>query len=287
VDRSQLFPIHGEVPAEGWGWGGREGLIDFANRFRQPRAPGVEVIETARYRITLQPDYPVAGPNGVSWIRCQPDEVDGVIDEVRAIFAGRRLPLLWILDPETEPRDFADQLARRHVMPEPHAPEVAVMVLASDAPVDVAPAVGIAIRDALADAESFRSADAVNAEAFGEPPRGASPEQVAAQERRRQNQIAAGNRRVVLATVDGQPAGSAGLTLYPSLGAIINGGAVRERFRGRGVYRAMVAARLAMAREAGAPGISVWGGPMSAPILSKLGFEKVGWRRFYLDPTGG
>ena len=264
-----------------------QGLVEFANHFRQPPAPGVEVIETARYRITLQPDYPVAGPNSVSWIRCRPDDADAVIEEVHAIFAGRHLPLMWILDPDTEPSDLADRLATHGVIPEPHAPEVAVMVLGIDAPVEGAAPGGIAMHDAWADADSFRSADAVNAEAIGEPPRDVTPEHIAALERRRRNQLAAGNRRVVLATVDGEAAGSAGLTLFPPDGAIITGGAVREKFRGRGVYRAMVAARLAMAREAGVPGVSVWGGPMSAPILSKLGFQEVGWRKFYLDPKTG
>jgi GNAT superfamily N-acetyltransferase len=88
---------------------------------------------------------------------------------------------------------------------------------------------------------------------------------------------------MLLATVDGEPAGSSGLALFPPAGAIINGGAVLERFRGRGVYRAMVLERLRIAREAGAAGLSVWGGPMSAPILERLGFEKVGWRKFYLQ----
>jgi hypothetical protein len=48
----------------------------------------------------------------------------------------------------------------------------------------------------------------------------------------------------------------------------------------------MVAARLRIARDAGVTGgLTVWGGHMSAPILTKLGFEKVGWRRFYLDTS--
>jgi hypothetical protein len=47
----------------------------------------------------------------------------------------------------------------------------------------------------------------------------------------------------------------------------------------------MVAARLAMAREAGVEGLIVWGGHMSAPILERLGFETVGWRKFYLDTS--
>jgi GNAT superfamily N-acetyltransferase len=88
---------------------------------------------------------------------------------------------------------------------------------------------------------------------------------------------------LLLATVDAEPAGAAGLTLFPPAGAILNGGAVRPKFRGRGVYRALVAARLAMAREAGAAGLAVWGGHMSAPILAGFGFVTVGWRKFYLD----
>ena len=257
-----------------------QGLVEFANRFRQPPAPGVEVTETGRYRLTLQPDYPIPGPNSVAWIRCRAEEADALITEVRAIVRPRRLPVMWILDPDTEPASFADRLGAHGAFPEPHSPEVAVMVLPSEAGI-AGPAIdGLEIRDALADPESFRQADSVNAEGFGSEPRDA-----AAQERRRVNQLEAGNRRVLLATVDGEPAGSAGLTLYPPDGAIINGGAVLQKFRGRGVYRALVAARLAMAREAGAPGVSVWGGPMSAPILSRLGFETVGWRRFHVDES--
>jgi GNAT superfamily N-acetyltransferase len=68
-------------------------------------------------------------------------------------------------------------------------------------------------------------------------------------------------------------------------GAVINGGSVRPKFRGRGIYRALVAARLDIARQAGVAGLIVWGGDMSGPILAGLGFETVGWRRFYVDAT--
>jgi GNAT superfamily N-acetyltransferase len=102
-------------------------------------------------------------------------------------------------------------------------------------------------------------------------------------ERRRLNFIKAGNRRFLLATIEGEPAGSSNVALFPPAAATVNGGAVRPKFRGRGIYRAMVAERLKIAREAGVDGLCVWGGDMSRPILAKLGFEKVGWRRFYLD----
>jgi len=250
-------------------------LIDFANHVREPAGPGREIWETPRYRATLQPDFPVAGPNSVTFVRCAPTEAADVVDEARALFATHHLPFMWTLDPDTEPTDFAAHLAAKDVFPDPNGPEAEVMVLSADAVVSSATFV---MRDALADAETFRAADAVNAEAFHDPPR-----QLEAQERRRLNQLAAGNRRVLLATVDGEPAGTAGITLLPPDGALINGGSVRPKFRGRGVYRALVAARLAIARDAGLPGLAVWGGHMSAPILRRLGFETVGWRRFYLD----
>ena len=127
-----------------------QGLLEFANEFRTPAAPGVEQIETPRYRITLVPDYPIPGPNGVTWIRCAPVEADSLITEVRAIVKPRGLPLMWTLDPGTEPANFAEYLAARGVYPEPHAPEVKVMVLPADASLVMPVVDGLEIRDALA-----------------------------------------------------------------------------------------------------------------------------------------
>jgi GNAT superfamily N-acetyltransferase len=264
-----------------------QALIDFANHLRQPAAPGVEVVRTDRYQITLIPDFPVPGPNSVSWVCCTAGEADAVVDEVHTIVAPRRLPLMWVLGPATEPADFADRLAARGILPDRQAPEVAVMVLPIETQIEAPDVSGLEILDALGDLATFRMADSVGAEAFGSKPLGGEPEMVAAQERRRLNQLAAGNRRLVLALVEGEPAGSSGLTLLGPEGAIINGGGVRPAFRGLGVYRAMVARRLEMARRAGAAGLVVWGAETSAPILARLGFVKVGWRRFYLDTSTG
>lgn len=255
-----------------------QGLIDFANQHRQPPAPGIEVVRTPRFQVILQPDLPFAGPNSISYIRCLGVGPDRVIDEARSIVARRGLPVFWVVDPGVEPPNLAGFLEARGI---PYDSEVKVMVLPIDTRLDAPPVPGLEIRDGLADDDSFNAADAVNREAF----RSTLPADAAANARRRRNQLAAGNRRLILATVDGEPAGSAGLSLFPPGGAIINGGAVRPKFRGRGVYRAMIAARLAMARDAHVPGVIVWGGNMSAPILERLGFETVGWRRFYLDTS--
>jgi GNAT superfamily N-acetyltransferase len=260
-----------------------QALLEFAKHNRQQAAPGVEVIATPRYQIVLQPDFPIPGPNSVSWIRCRPDEVDEVIREGRAAFAPRQQGFMWLLDPETEPPDFGDRLERYGVHWD--GDEAAVMVLPIDATVQARAVEGLEIVDALADSATFRKADAVNAEAFQSPTRGDDPEHVAMQERRRLNFVAAGNRHLLLAMVDGEPAGSAGLTLFPPAAAILNGGAVRPKFRGRGLYHALVAARMEIARNQGVDGLTVWGGHMSGPILAGLGFEKISWRRFYLDTS--
>jgi len=262
-----------------------QALIDFANHHRQRTEPGVEVIVTSRYEITLQPDFPIAGPNSVSWIRCQADEVDEVIREARATVARRHLPLMWIVDPETRPADFAERLLAHGARPDRHSAESKVMVLPSDATVDAPPVAGLRIIDALASAEAFQQADRANTEAFEADSLGDDAHRVAARERRRRNLLAAGNRYLLLATVDGEPAGSGSLGLYPPGGATMNGGAVRPKFRGRGVYRALVAARVELAHRAGVAGLAVWGGYMSRPILERLGFQVVGWRRFYVDTT--
>jgi GNAT superfamily N-acetyltransferase len=262
-----------------------QALIDFANQRRQEPAPGIEVIVTPRYRVSVQPDFPIPGPNSVSWIRCRAEEADEVIREVRAIFAPRHLPFMWTLDPGLEPRDFADHLVGLGARPDPHGAEAQVMALPVEATVEAPSIPGLEICDALTDLDIFRKADAAAAEAFEAAVPTDEAEYVSMLDRRRQNFRAEGNRHWLLATVDGEPAGAAGVILHPPGGAIINGGSVRQKFRGRGVYRAMVAARLEIARHAWVAGLIVWGGDMSAPILGRLGFQKLGWRKFYLDTS--
>src|SRR6266849_2594503 len=163
-----------------------EALVEFANHHRQPAGPSIEVIETARYRIVIQPDFPIPGPNSVSWIRCAREEADELITEAHATIAPHRLPVMWTLDPETEPRDFGDYLMARDIHPDPH-PEAAVMVLPIDAMVEVPAPAGLEIRDALADLATFRSADAVAAEAFMSDSIADSRSHIEMQERRRLN----------------------------------------------------------------------------------------------------
>ncbi|AKU92727.1 GNAT family N-acetyltransferase [Vulgatibacter incomptus] len=84
-----------------------------------------------------------------------------------------------------------------------------------------------------------------------------------------------------IARVDGVPAGSGGLLPLASSGYLL-GSSVDPEYRGRGVYRALVAARVATLREMGLPLVTILASSeTSAPICSRLGFETVCEARIY------
>jgi hypothetical protein len=76
------------------------------------------------------------------------------------------------------------------------------------------------------------------------------------------------------AWVDGRVAG-AGRASFSPRGVHMSGGSIAPWAQGRGAYRALVRARWDAAVERGTPALSVSAGAMSAPILYRLGFEKV------------
>jgi predicted acetyltransferase len=63
------------------------------------------------------------------------------------------------------------------------------------------------------------------------------------------------------------------VTHHDSWFGYLGTGGVREAFRGRGVYRALLAARARDARERGARFLLVDAQPTSEPILRRMGFE--------------
>ena len=84
------------------------------------------------------------------------------------------------------------------------------------------------------------------------------------------------NHRGYVAYVDGKPASIGRLYTHPasSFGGL-NGGGTLAEFRGRGLYRAVVAARARDAIRSGAKYLMVDALPTSRPILERLGFERL------------
>jgi GNAT superfamily N-acetyltransferase len=77
-----------------------------------------------------------------------------------------------------------------------------------------------------------------------------------------------------LGFVDGE-AVAAAYASYTPLGLLLFGGATLPAQRGRGAYRALVAARAREAAARGTPVLVTHAGKMSRPILERLGFRAV------------
>jgi GNAT superfamily N-acetyltransferase len=93
---------------------------------------------------------------------------------------------------------------------------------------------------------------------------------------------AAGTAHHWAAYEDGRPVGF-GRGIDMEDGVALMGGAVLPGSRGRGVYRALVRARWDHAAARGTPLLVVQAGPMSAPVLDGLGFQRHGEIRLFAD----
>jgi len=77
---------------------------------------------------------------------------------------------------------------------------------------------------------------------------------------------------------EGTPAGAGGYTLAGEVARLWGAGVVAA-YRGRGIYRALVRARLAEAAGRGATLALVHAEPTSSPVLQRLGFRVYGQRQ--------
>ena len=134
----------------------------------------------------------------------------------------------------------------------------------------------IEVVDALASVEHYRRARAIQNEAFGMP---ASLDDVGDRWTQAKEDP---TLLCLLALYDGEPAGAANAVMLDE-GCVLAGGATREAMRGRGVFRALVAERWRRALDAGAAGVVVHAGRMSAPILRGLGFDTAAELPVYRD----
>jgi GNAT superfamily N-acetyltransferase len=233
-------------------------------------------VETDEYLVVRYPDW-FEEPLMLTRLRPRrPAAV--VVDEVleRARELGPREILCWV------PSDAAPGVEA--LLAERGTPAQTVDVLARDltsgGPGGSVPA-DVELRW-VADVETLRDFEEVAAEVFGGS---LPPDDLLEHEAARATlALATGAAGRVVACVDGTPVGAAGLTLTDGV-ARLWGGAVRRSHRRRGLYRALLDARLAWGVEHGARFALVKGRvETSAPILRRAGFATYGQERSYRLP---
>ena len=238
--------------------------------------PGAEVVETGEYRLARFPDgFP--DPLQLSWLRTDRPAED-VLAEVVARAAEFGLPELFVYVKLSAPAGLDEALLARGARL-----AVTCDVLARPLPATMAatePA-GLELRWRT-ESRVARDANLVGIAAFGGSP---APEEALAERAASDREsFAAGGGGGIVAYLDGEPVGTAGLELVDGV-ARLAGGTVLEKYRGRGVYRALLAARLSYAAEHGGVLAFTHGVvTTSSPILRRLGFTAYGQERMYRLP---
>ncbi|MGL6278695.1 MAG: GNAT family N-acetyltransferase [Gaiella sp.] len=245
----------------------------------QPLSAGRELVHDPRGRFALYL-APGVDPHAATVQRVRVDRggVQALVDDVRALLRERgREGAEWELGQSCTPSDLVELLIAQGLRQDDAEP-VAVGMVLRGVPAWDRPA-GVETRS-VRDLDDLRAARAVQQEAFDDP----RPADEAQLELDLAREGLDGSTH--LALLDGDVVGAA-YAAYTPWGVILFGGATLERARGRGVYRALVAARAREAEARGTPVLVTHAGRLSHPILARLGFEPVARIDRLLDVLGG
>lgn len=127
--------------------------------------------------------------------------------------------------------------------------------------------------------EEYEAARRIMDIAFGVAPRAEDSEQTA---REWSEEAAGADRATYLAFVVGVPVAAAAMK-YAGAAAVLNAAGTLPAARGRGAYRALIAARQEDAAARGVTTLVVQAGALSRPILRALGFVEVAEVRILQD----
>jgi hypothetical protein len=217
--------------------------------------------------VRISDGFVVSAEFGHTWaaverIRLRKDELADTIAEVDAFLheTNTKRASWWLTERSTpEEETFVAAGLRRDEADYLHA----AMVLTTEPPtVD-----GLEARPIETFAEFVESRRLAIA-AFANPKQSQPTDEELASEWERQSEP------VFAAWLDGRMAAVGG-AYFTRAGAYLMGGSTAEWARGRGAYRAVVRARWDEAVRRGTPALAVGAGPMSRPILERLGFEQV------------
>ncbi|MFJ8932369.1 GNAT family N-acetyltransferase [Streptomyces sp. NPDC102340] len=234
-------------------------------REAQPDEPGARV---ERVGDVVRNVGPAAGWNGVLWSGLDEDSADAAIAEQVRFFGELGRTFEWKTYAHDHPSDLPDRLKAAGFVPE--EPETLLVAETAALPVDTAPPEGIRLLP-VTDEKHVELVERVHELAF-DSGRSAIGHQLRTQLAQDPDTVPA-----VVALHGDEPVSAARMELHPgtAFASLWGGGTVPE-WRGRGIYRSLVAFRVRIAAERGFTYVQVDASPYSRPILERLGFVALG-----------
>jgi GNAT superfamily N-acetyltransferase len=218
------------------------------------------------------------GWNGVTWSDLDEASADAAVAAQLSRFAEVSRRWEWKHYSYDRPPDLPDRLRAAGFTPEPV--EALLVAEIAELAVDVAPPAGVELR-AVVDKEGAEALVAVHDEVFGgdHSPIGRNVLAGLAQE---PPTVAA-----VVAMAGETPISAGRVEFHSGTDfASIWGGGTLPQWRGRGVFRALVAHRAALAAARGFRYLQVDASPDSRPILRRLGFVALATTTPFTHPGG-
>jgi GNAT superfamily N-acetyltransferase len=240
--------------------------------------PPARTIRTSAYCLGLAPSK---AQSCVSAVRTTLEALDGVIADTRAhLREARYTRAVWAVGPSCRPEGLAEALITRGFFPPkepPYEPVMTPMALVEPPPPRPP---GVEARK-VRDYDEYLATMRIAVTMMG------------ADEEASEGWLAAAPtiwnakggvaQLTHAAFVDGEMVGFAWAAPHP-VALMLAGSSVLPEARGRGAYRALVAARWETAVALGTPALAIQAGAMSRPVLDRCGFQALGRVVILEDP---
>jgi GNAT superfamily N-acetyltransferase len=218
------------------------------------------------------------GWTGVIWSDLDPINADAVIAAQISRFAELSRPWEWKHYSHDQPPDLRDRLVAAGFSREPA--ETLLVAEIADLTLDVPPPLGMELR-AVVDEQGVEALVSVHDEVFGGGHAGLGKTLLAGLARRPATAAA------VVALAGRTPIASGRVEFHLGTDfASLWGGGTLPAWRGRGVFRSLVARRAALASARGFRYLQVDASPDSRPILQRLGFVELATTTPFTHPGG-
>lgn len=226
--------------------------------------PDIRVVHRPGWSQRITPSFAKGGFNSVDLAVLDPADADAVIAATIAEYDALGIRFRWTVGPDSAPHDLGARLQRHGLKP------TAVALMAAD----LADLSDLMLPTSDVDVEPLTLANLATYADTVAAGWSADPTPLIAYERAR---LHTGDTRhpAYLARIAGTPVAAANTALF-TRSAYLMGAVVLPPYRGRGVYRALIAARLRDIAAAGLRLVTTQAlASTSAPILARLGFRTV------------